>query len=214
MLLIIYSIQKRQLKQLFLFFILPLLMIGYPGIQKISYDNGVLSIEKYNKLLAESPKDTTLRNELEETIEKVENRPVTNTQTLVNLSKSHAILGDTLKAIDRLDDALKVDSNLKVASRMKQSFTTQGVKVDLLTKAVENNPENQQAKAQLEREITVLEQNPNLSETAMKRIVNSSAALGDTTKVLKYIDSVNVNTANERIKVNNLKTRFDTRRTN
>lgn len=176
---------------------------------KSSYDNGVLSIEKYNKLLAESPQDTTLRNDLEETIEKVENRPVTNTQTLVNLSKSHAILGDTLKAIDRLDDALKVDSNLKEASSMKQLFTTQGVKIDLLTKAVENNPENQQEKAQLERQIKVLEQNPNLSETAMKRIVNSSAALGDTAKVLKYIDSVNVNTANERIKVNNLKTRFD-----
>jgi hypothetical protein len=45
-LLIYNTLKKRPLKSLFLFFILPILMIGYPAIQKIRFENGVVEVEK------------------------------------------------------------------------------------------------------------------------------------------------------------------------
>lgn len=206
--LIIFTFQKRSLKQLFLLFLLSIIMIGYPSIQKITYDNGVLSIEKYNNLLANSPQDSIARKELEKTLEKIEKRTVTNPQTLTKLGQGYAILGDTLKAIDLLDGALLVDSNFKEAKDMQQKYNTRGVKIDRLTIEVTDNPDNQQAKTVLKNEINILENVPSLNDISLQRIINSSAALGDTVRVMRYIDSLKANTQEELNKVNNLRKRF------
>jgi len=51
-LLIIFAIQKRPLKELVIFLFVSVIMIGYPSIQKIVYDNGVITVEKLAKAVS------------------------------------------------------------------------------------------------------------------------------------------------------------------
>jgi tetratricopeptide (TPR) repeat protein len=121
--LLIYSIiKKKDIKVLTLFFVISIIMIGYPSIQKIKFDNGVVEIEKRTKELEQNPADATAQQELEKRLAEIEQRPISNPTTFVKLAEAKAAIGDTIKAFDYFDSALKVQPNLLQASRLRRSF--------------------------------------------------------------------------------------------
>jgi len=111
--LIIFAVKGRPFKGLLAFFILPIVMIGFPSYQKITFDNGVVTAEKYARQLSENPADSTLRNKLQETMNNIENRPVSEPSTLLKLSKATLTLGDTVKAIRLAEDVLEKNQILR-----------------------------------------------------------------------------------------------------
>lgn len=94
-LLIYCVIKKRPLKGLFLFFILPILMIGFPGIQKIKFESNGAELDK---IATETKKNPTPENKklLAAQIGEIEKKP--------NLSESR------MKELTML----KKDLNLKI----------------------------------------------------------------------------------------------------
>lgn len=120
---LVYSlVKKRDIKILALFFVISIIMIGYPSIQKIKFDNGVVEIEKRTKELAQNPADSTAQKALMKTLSEIERRPISNPATLVKIAEAQAAIGDTAQALNYVDSALKEAPNLPAATRLRGSI--------------------------------------------------------------------------------------------
>ncbi|MEO8399370.1 MAG: hypothetical protein ABI550_06075, partial [Ignavibacteriaceae bacterium] len=187
--LIIYAAKGRELKVLLPFFIIPILMIGFPGYQKISYDNGVVTIEKKLEELAKNPSDSSARKDIQNTIADIENRPTSNTETLINVGKGSAAVGDTVKALSFINDAIKLEPNLSEAKRLKKLYSTPPVNIEKLSSDLQNNPNNITLRRDLQKEVNNYKDSSHLSAASYENISTAHLVLGDTTKALKYADS-------------------------
>jgi hypothetical protein len=125
--LIIYVVQKRSVKELTIYFLVAIIMIAYPSIQKISYDNGVLTFETKAKEVEQDPANSTKRNQLETALSKIENRPTQNSQRLVNYGKAYGLLGDTTKALSFANASLKKDIKNPGAADLKKRLTLKAI---------------------------------------------------------------------------------------
>jgi len=122
--LLIYSIiNKRDIKVLALFFAISIIMIGYPSIQKIKFNEGVVEIEKRTKALEQNPADTTAQQELRKTLDDVEQRQISDSSTLVKIAEAQVAVGDSAKALKSVDLALKANPGLPQAQRLRSSIS-------------------------------------------------------------------------------------------
>src|SRR5258707_15277758 len=69
---------QRSLAALLGFFILPVVMIGYPTITSIQYQNGVLTVQKTTERLLDNPADPQSRQALEEKDQQIASRASSN----------------------------------------------------------------------------------------------------------------------------------------
>lgn len=97
---LIYLIsQKRPYKGLLLFFVFPIIMVGFPGIQKIKFDKGVIEIETLTAKVEQDPTNVEVKNQLEVQLKAIGNRSVSKPSTLKIMEKAYMAVGDTPKAI-------------------------------------------------------------------------------------------------------------------
>jgi len=54
-LLVIFAVQKRKLTQLMAFFLLPIIMIGFPAVQKIAFDKESVKLDPQADNLRQNP---------------------------------------------------------------------------------------------------------------------------------------------------------------
>lgn len=183
-LLIIFAVQKRRLRELILFFFVSIIMIGYPSIQKIVYDNGVVTIEKYSKTDAQSPPDSDRQSKMEVTLRKIERRPTSNSGALLDFGKVQAMLGDTVKAEKLVNRALLISPDFSEAQRLKSEFNTPQVQVEKMITEIENNPGNTSTINELEKKISSLQINANSGSSVMTTAAKAQILLGDTSKAI------------------------------
>lgn len=188
-LLIIFAGQKRPLKDLILFFLVSIIMIGYPSIQKIVYDNGVITVEKLAKGVSQNPADSVQRNELETTIRKMESRSVKDPETLVELGKAQAALGDTVKAERYIGKALLISPELSEAKILRTQFNTPQVQLEKIITEVEENPLDSAVKIKLENKVTDMPVTPGSNAAVMTTAAKAHVLLGDTAKAISYTES-------------------------
>jgi len=98
-LLIILVKRGNDIKILLAFFLMPLLMIGFPGIQKIQFDNGAIALEKKMSQIAGSVPTDEEKEELKETVKRLESRPISSPEINQQLSEAYKILGDTARSV-------------------------------------------------------------------------------------------------------------------
>lgn len=187
-------------------------MIGFPGIKKISYNNGVLTIEKEISNLNKNPNDSVALDNLENALNKTGDRPTTNPEVLYNMAKGFASIGDTVKALDRVDDIMKIDSGFSDVQEFKNKIDTKGARFERLAEEVMEKPDDQQARKLLEEKVHSMEESASPNNVTFKRLVMSSVALRDTARTLKYLDSLKPRTANEEKKIKKLRRQFSKKR--
>ena len=101
-----------------MFFLVAIVCIGYPGIQKIMYENGKISIEKEARTIAEkgnpTPKDVSAFNAR---ISNLENsgRFVKDKNIMVAIADAKLKIGDTNEGKRFLNRALEIDPNYELA---------------------------------------------------------------------------------------------------
>ncbi len=105
--LIYFVIKNRPIKAVIPLFLVSVIMISFPGIQKIKFDNGVIEIEKLTQEVEQNPGDSEAKKELANKLSKIENRPVLNPLTIKKLEKAFTAIGDTRKATI-LKDKLRI----------------------------------------------------------------------------------------------------------
>lgn len=190
--LLIYVIVKnRPAKVVALLFPVPIVMIGFPGIQKIRFENGIVEIERRVEQLAENPDDASARRELAEAVTKVEKRPVSNPRTEVTLARAQMALGDTVAAANRLQKALKARPELSEAQHLKETLVTDKTRqVESNLVKLRENPNDPQVRRELQQDLQVIEQFSHWRPEAYRTLLKGYNAMGETQKVEMYADSL------------------------
>jgi hypothetical protein len=138
--LVYYVIQSRKIKSLPFFFVIPIIMIGWPSIEKIKFSGALGNIEMDLRELAGDPNNSKLQDDLAKSLSWIEERPISSPTTLLTIADAHAALGDTSKALTYVDRVLTAQPkdtaavNRKVTLLLKRPPTTlekKKIKMDL-----------------------------------------------------------------------------------
>lgn len=184
----LYMVLKgKKVVSLLAFFLLPIAMIGYPSIQSLKYEEGVLTLEKRTQQLLENPQDSTTRQEIHETVSKLSKRPADDPKSATVLAKAQFAIGDEAGASQTLQkvhemapgypEAAKLQNKIQLVHRLEQ-----------LASKVDQNPSDQQARAALQETVSVARQTPISNPSALVHLAHAESALGDNQNALKTID--------------------------
>jgi len=120
--LVLYVYQRRKPTTLLPFFMLPVVMIGFPAFQKISFANDVVSVEKAAEKVAENPGDTKARAQLAESVKNVSQRPTTDPKVNLTLARAYKALGQPERGLERVNSALKINQHLPKETRLREDL--------------------------------------------------------------------------------------------
>jgi len=121
--LVVFIVQKRRLGPLYPFFLLPLVMIGFPAFQKISYENGKLSMEKYVRQVADNPKDEQARVNLQASIGKIEPRAAADPKAGLMVARAFQSLNEPQRALAQVDSVLRVNPRMPQALQLRTTLS-------------------------------------------------------------------------------------------
>jgi tetratricopeptide (TPR) repeat protein len=178
---------QRSIAALLGFFILPVVMIGYPTITSIQYGNGVLTVEKTTDQLLNNPANPQSRQALEQQVQQIASRASTNPSDAVTLAKAQFALGHEQDAVQSLQKALQAKADLPEALQLKQKIEI-AQNLQSLAAKVEQEPANQEARTDLQKNITAAAQIKWANPNAVTSLARAQTALGDHAAALKTID--------------------------
>jgi tetratricopeptide (TPR) repeat protein len=184
--LVIAFLHKRSIGVLLGFFVVPIAMIGYPSLQSIQISDGKVSLEKKADAVLANPADPTARKELQQQVEKLRSRPFSDPATLTVLSKAEFALGNDQVAKNNLEKALQKDPQLPAAKQLQIKIDSLN-RLSPLTAQVKSNPADEKAKAELTQTLNTVAQQPLANPSALLKVAQAQAALGDHAKAEKNI---------------------------
>jgi tetratricopeptide (TPR) repeat protein len=153
------------------FFMVTVIMIGFPAWSSVKVSDGVVEIDKQAHDLQQSPNDAALRSSLQSNVNNLSARPFKSAQTVATLAEAQFALGQEEQAKQNLDKALGTDPTLSRAQDLKAKIEV-ATKLSALTAAAEHKPDDPQVKQQLQGAVQAASQykfaNPN-AVSNMKR---------------------------------------------
>lgn len=158
------------------FFLIPVGMIGYPSVQSIDYQNGVLSIKKKVHELESEPENETLRASLQQDLGKVEDRPIKKSATTVTLAQAHFALGDEAAAKAKLGIVLQRNPESPDAKELNKKIELSD-RLKALTTRIEASPNDTAAKAQLNETVSQVMKSRVANPTTLKTARRAQAIL-------------------------------------
>ena len=120
--LLVYVFQRRGVATLLPFFLLPIAMIGFPGIQKISYENGKLELEKALARLERDSDDSASRAQLRASVEKIAPRTATDPETSLTTARALTKLGEPERALRSVQPALEAQPTRREALEFQREL--------------------------------------------------------------------------------------------
>lgn len=117
-------LKGRPVNNILKFFVIPIIMIAWPGIQKVKFLNGLAEIEMLTDRAHQNPEDAEARAALSESLEEIEGRRVTNPATMVKIAHAEVAVGDTLTAYGLLRDAVKKQPDYDLAVERLKAIDT------------------------------------------------------------------------------------------
>ena len=109
--LIYYVVKREEIKKLLLFFMLPIIMIGYPSIKEFQFNSALGDLSFYKEQIRENPNDSTAKVKMEKLILKVADR-VHSPKDIAEISEAYLLLDKPQKAIVYADKALAKESTI------------------------------------------------------------------------------------------------------
>lgn len=103
-------------------FVIAIVMMGYPSIQKISYEDGKLTIEKFGQ---NQPQDPAQKEILAKAVAKVEARGPRDQRNLTLLARGRAALGEGEQALAIAAEAARLPDGDKDAKGLAQRISVQ-----------------------------------------------------------------------------------------
>ncbi len=170
-------------------FLVCVVMIGYPGIMKVKFDNGMIEIERWSRMVEQNPADSAAKAQLKSAIAAVHDEQLTSAENLAKVAVANAVLGDTLKALTYVDRALSDRPDFTEARVLQSAYSTVTVRTDRMIKRLEANPRDAALRSELNQNLRELEAGAGGSPLHLP-LAKGYAVLGDSDKALRYSDSV------------------------
>ena len=178
---------KRSIAALLGFFILPIVMIGYPSIKSIQYKDGVIIVEKATDQLEANPADPKARQALEQQVKQIAPRASTDPNVAIKLAKAQFALGHEQEAEQDLQKALQANADLPEALQLKQKMEV-AQNLQRLATQVEQNPSDQLARTELQKNVLQAAQMNWANPIAVTSLARAQTALGDHAHALETIN--------------------------
>ncbi|PPL00687.1 hypothetical protein [Parapedobacter indicus] len=102
-LMVLYAWRKEKLNVLLLFFMIPIVMIGWPSIARIQINEAGIALENTLRTYESDPQDPETRKALQAQVKELEDKGVKNPKTLINMAKANYMLGNDRDALQTLD---------------------------------------------------------------------------------------------------------------
>jgi tetratricopeptide (TPR) repeat protein len=185
---IVYLVRGKALTGLLVAFVIPVVMIGFPGINTISLSKDKLELQTKIKEVQNAPNDQKAREELDKVTARIESRQISNPETLTDLAKAQFILDEQDKAKINLDKALNTDPNLPAARDLEKKIKLIN-DVEKLTNEVTAKPTNEAVKTELTKKVAEVEQLPIASSDALVTVGRAQEVIGKTADAKKTADT-------------------------
>jgi tetratricopeptide (TPR) repeat protein len=176
------ALSNQPYKGLLLFFVIPIVMIGFPAITSFKISQEGVEIDKQTTALQSNPNDETTRKSLETNVSDLKNRPFKNPQIIASLAKAQYALGREADAKQNLEKALKADPTLQPAQELKAKIEIAD-KVSALTAAAEKEPANPEVKRQLQNTVAQANQYKFANPKALQEMQKATRILRPETAV-------------------------------
>jgi tetratricopeptide (TPR) repeat protein len=107
-------IKNRSIKGLLLFFIFPIVMIGFPSFQSIAFENGKFELKKLSEEVKNNPSNETKREELEKVIKGIsEERIVNDLEASRYVAEAQLALGNINESEKAIKNAILIEKDNK-----------------------------------------------------------------------------------------------------
>jgi hypothetical protein len=106
-------------------FVISILMIGFPSFSAIKIGKDYVEVEKKKNEVADNPSDSGAREDLAQALNRIEKRPISNPERLLNLAEARIAIGDTTKALTHVRTVLKDKPNSMEALKLRRELTKQ-----------------------------------------------------------------------------------------
>jgi tetratricopeptide (TPR) repeat protein len=177
-------LHKRKFAGLLAFFIVPIAMVGYPSIQSIQFNKGVITLEKATQDVQAKPADPAARQALQEQVTRFSARPAASARSLTDLAQAQDALGNEAAASGNLQKALQADPNAKEAKQLQHKIEL--IKnLNQISTEIEAHPANLEAKAELQKSLKETSELKVINPEALVQVARAQIALGDHQKALE-----------------------------
>lgn len=180
-------IRGKPYGRLFPFFILPILMIGFPGVQSFEISKSMVKIEKYTQELQQSPTDAKLRASLAKEVANVSTRSWTDPHASVSIARAQFALGDTMIAEENVKKVLTEAPQMPAALELKNRIELNR-NLGVLAFKVEKNPNDAVAKAQLSKTVAKVAPLRIANPETITNVARAQKALGDHVEAKANVD--------------------------
>jgi len=147
----------------------------------------VLTVKKTTDQLLDNPADPQSRQALEKQVQHIASRASSNPPDAVTVAKAQFALGHEQEAEQNVQKALQAKADLPEALQLKQKIEIARNLQSLATK-VEQEPANQEARTDLQKNIATAAQLKWANPNAVTLLARAQTALGDHAAALKTID--------------------------
>ena len=162
--LILFIVRKQPIKLYYLLsFLIPVVMIAFPSIQRVTFLNDFVSFEKMVEEVADNPEDEEARKDLRQALQGVEQRPVSDPEKLIGIAKAYLYLGDYDRAGKYIDKTLELQPGHEEAQRV-QHF----IQLSQAQEELQEDPDNPAIREKVERNVRLLEDEPKMSKAETK----------------------------------------------
>ncbi len=115
-----YLLYKGEnIKKLLYFFVVSIIMIGYPSIQEVRIENDKIAFTKYKDQVRENPNDTTALANLEKLLPTMESRS-SSPDDLIQLSEAYVLTENSQKAIEIAEKGIKKEATIDESETLRQ----------------------------------------------------------------------------------------------
>jgi hypothetical protein len=178
---------RQPIKVLIPFFIIPILMIGFPGIEQFNFMNGMAELKTKIKRAIEEPDNTELLAEINEDLSALSRRPVSAPDNLI-------VLGEAYEVLRQPEEAKRIAGTVRERQPDHDAAIQLQHRIDLRENLgrVQENPQDIQARTDLQRNISALEAAPQRDTRSLYSIARAHMALGDTSTAEALADTITV----------------------
>jgi tetratricopeptide (TPR) repeat protein len=167
----------RSVTPLLKFFVVPIVMIGFPGFQSIKLEGLEADLTHKIQAVQQNPADTQARNDLQKDASALASRPIADPQVNTKLAEAHFALGNERAAKVNLQKALQANPTLPAAQDVQRKIELAD-RLKTLVPQVEAAPSNAAARAELSRTVTALDRTRVANPNTMAQLAEANAVLG------------------------------------
>lgn len=167
------------------FFVLPVLMIGFPGIQNFKFMNGLAEVEMRAEEITKNPGNKELEKKQKLQIELLSSRPIRHPENQLIMAEAYESINALEKAKQYTQRVIDKQPDNTDAMRLESRIT---IKENI--NRLEQNPMDSQAKQIIKNEISRLEIKPETKQEDLITLARGNMAIGNTQRAQMYADSV------------------------